>query len=437
MSRLPTRLIYVSHWAHSNQSPGDHTSDGRRWNGRMGFNLKRFLRRTSPHVLQKYLSARKIGLSDRIDWQDPTQIKPDALSGAIVAVNQRERDLILTDFENVEQLCNLVGQTALHSVAIGDARVLSLLRSADSDVAKSITLLLANDTLFDRALAAAYADRLLMGRSWSAFNIDGSTTMGLASPNLSTFEGELATALTRPDGSIGKLKIDSFERGAVTTDGKTAGLAVHFAIYSEGLPVSEVEFLRDELKRRTRRPVHEGAILYDPQGRTLDVVASGGKAARFQIADSFARNMLAIKGKIHTVTARCFDLNRLRQPVAFDSDASDGIKIVKVTLLRLAQSGSSYGRVTIEIDPSDSIDICKRSARWFGDADPLRWPDWYVTHATLRIVFYPEPGRVREKTVIIQLRTPNGSNLRDQTRQHQVISQKYLARWGLLVPSGR
>ena len=60
--------------------------------------------------------------------------------------------------------------------------------------------------------------------------------------------------------------------------------------------------LGDELKRETRRPVHEGAILYDADGRTIDVVASGGKAVRDRIADSFAQNMLGVKGKIHPVT---------------------------------------------------------------------------------------------------------------------------------------
>ena len=403
----------------------------------MGFNLKSFLRRAPPCALRQYLDARKISLPDRVDWQDPTKTEPDVLFGAITELAQRDRDAIIIDFENVMQLCDAVGQIALHSVASGDARVMSLLLSADSDVAKSITLLVAHDTLFEHALAAAYADRLLKGRSWSAFNIDASQTIRLSSPNLPAFKAELAAALARPDGSTGKLKIDPFERGAVSEDGKAVGLHVHYAIYSEGLSVSDVEFLGDELKRETRRPVHEGAVLYDADGRTLDVVASRGKAVRNRIADSFAQNMLGIKGKIHPVTVRRFALDRLRRPSAFVSDAADGIKMVKVTLLRLARTGSGYERVTIEVDPSDRIDICTRSRQWFGDADPLRSPDWHVTHAIVRVVFHPEPGRTRAKTVSIQLRAPNGSNLRDQTRQHQVVSQKYLVRWGLLAASGR
>ena len=71
---------------------------------------------------------------------------------------------------------------------------------------------------------------------------------------------------------------------------------------ARAFPSTKLNSLGDELKRETRRPVHEGAILYDVDGMTLDVVANGGKAVRNRIADSFAQNMLGIKGKIHPVT---------------------------------------------------------------------------------------------------------------------------------------
>jgi hypothetical protein len=402
----------------------------------MDFNLKRFLRRTPPDVLRQYLDGRKSSLSYQVDWHDPKQTQPDDLFVAITELAPRDRDAIVTDFENVEQLCDMVGQIALHSVAAGDARVLSLLHSADNGVAKSINLLLADDTLFEHALAAAYADRRLLGRSWSAFNIDASTTFGPLSPDVSAFEAEVAELLTRADGSMGKLKIDSFERSTASENGASIGRSVHYAIYSEGLPVNEVEFRGDELKRETRHPVHEAAILYDMDGRTLDVIAGGGKAVRNRIADCFAQNMLGVKGKISPVKLRRFALDRLKRPISFESDPADGIKAAKVTLLRLARTGSRHERLTIEVDPSDRTDICARSKLWFRDADPLDSSDWYVAQATLRIVFHPEPGRTRAKTVSIQLRAPNGSNLRDQTRQHQLIAQKYLTRWRLLEVPG-
>ena len=79
----------------------------------MGFNLKRFLRRISPEMLRQYLDARKISLSDRVDWEDPAHIQPDVLLGAITALVQFDREIVITDFENVELLCDIVGQRAL------------------------------------------------------------------------------------------------------------------------------------------------------------------------------------------------------------------------------------------------------------------------------------------------------------------------------------
>ncbi len=399
----------------------------------MGFNLKRFLRRTPTAGLRRYFDARNITLSDRVEWEDPTTTQPDRLLEAMNVLDQRVRDLVIADFERTDQLCDPVGQKALHSIAARDASALALLQAEDVDEVKAIALLVQYEALFEYAFAAAYADRLLKGRSWSAFSIDVSATIGFAPTNMLAFEMELAGTLTRVDGSQGKLKIDAFERGTVGDGGTVAGTATHYAIYSESTPVSDMEFRGDDLHRTTRRPVNEGAILYDADGRTLDVVAGGGTAVRRRIADSFAQNVLGITGRIHPVNARRFGVERLRRPIVFESDPVDGIASVKLTMLRLEHMGARYERVSIEVDPSDRMDLWARSAQWFGDTDPLRWPEWSVTRAMLRIVFHPEPGKTHQTKVTVQLRAPNGSNLRDQTRRHQVISQKYLERWGLIA----
>ena len=397
----------------------------------MGFNLKRFLRRTPPAGLRQYFDARGTGLSDQTDWETPTQAQLDALFDAINATAQR--DAVVADFEQVEHLCDPIGQIALQSVVAADSRILSLLQSAESDEARSITLLLEDTTLFEHAVAAAYADRLRNGRSWSAFSVNGPTAIGSGPRDLKALEFDIAAALMRPDGTVGKLKVEAFERGSIGRGGRVAGLNVHYTIYSEGLPVSDLAFKGNEPTRQTRRPVYEVAIWYDPDEKTLDVVASGGKLVRARIAEFFATNVLGVMEKISPIVTRQFALDRLKSPLTGELDAADGIRSVKVVLLRLAPMSGSYGRVTIEVDPSDRMDICARSRQWFGDADPLQWSEWHVTQAKLRIVFHHEVGRTRDKTVTIELRAPNGTNLREQIRQHQLISQKYLARWGLVA----
>jgi hypothetical protein len=67
-----------------------------------------------------------------------------------------------------------------------------------------------------------------------------------------------------------------------------------------------------------------------------------------------------------------------------------------------------------------------------GDGDPLQRPEWRVTQAKLRIVFHPEATGKREKAINVELRAPNGCNLKDQTQRHQIVSEKYLLLWGLV-----
>ena len=400
----------------------------------MGFNLKRFLRRTPPPALRQYFDARGRDLSGHVDWDKPMTAQLAALFDAISSSLQR--DAVLADFEQIEHLCNSIGQRALQSVVARDAHILSLLQSAQGDEGRAIALLLNDATLFEQALTAAYTDGLRYGRSWSAFSIQFAARQGTVLHDLKTLEAGIAAALVRADGTLGKLKINSFERASILERGELGGLNIQYAVYSEGLPVSDLVFEADEPTRQTRRPVLEAAICYDPVAGTLDVIAAGGKLVRAKIAELFANSVLGLTDKISPVATRRFTLDRLKRPFTGETDASDGIRSVKVILVRLAPVSGGYGRVTIEVDPHDPMDICALSERWFGDADPLRRPEWRITQAKFRIVFHPEAGSAREKTVILELRAPDGSNIREQIRQHQIISQKYLLRWELVADSG-
>ena len=403
----------------------------------MGFNLLRFLRRLPPSGLRHYFEAREISLPDQVSWDKPESAAlPKMLFEAINALEQRCHDAVVAELEQVDQLCDFRGQMALQSLVADDADLLSRLSSADSDETRGIIMLLEYGQLFDHALSVAYTDRLRNGRNWNGFSISDPTAVSSDPRSLSTLEADIATALKQPDGSGGKLKVDSFERRTIDRDGGMIGLNVHYSIYVEGSPESQFEYNGNELTRRTRRPVHEGAISYDPDRRILDVIAKGGKKVRTDIAGSFARNILGVTEGIHPVVLRRFMLDRFKQPHAFESDAADGIKAVKVILLRLELTSGGYGRVTIEIDPSDHINIHTRSEQWFGETDPLQRPDWRVTQAKLWIVFHPEEGKTRQKVMTIELRAPNGSNLREQIRHHQIVSQKCLTRWGLVIEHG-
>ena len=362
----------------------------------MSFHLKRFLRIVPATALRNYFQVKQPDVADRIKWASLKDANPEPILNAIQSLSPRAQEAINIDFENVEQLCDEIGQRALHSVAAADQELLAALRLSDSNEARGILLLLANEALFDRALTTAYDDRRLHGRSWSAFSIGAAPRRRRRPrPNWSAFEADIAKILLRADGSVGKLKIDFFERAVLNDAGTPVGSIEHFSIHREALPIAALAFRGDELRRETRRPVDAAAIFFDRSEMTVDVIAGGARAIRRNIAKFFTRNILVMRRTVQPINTRRFALNRLKQPFNFLTDPADGIKSVKVTLLCLERMGANFERLTIEVDPSDVEAICTRSAQWFGDNDPLRQPEWSVRSAVLRVVFL---SRARVKT---------------------------------------
>jgi hypothetical protein len=299
--------------------------------------------------------------------------------------------------------------------------------ACDGHEARGLLVLLKKDEAFDRALATAYANRLRHGRSWSAFSIPTPVTPKQEGPALRALETDIGALFKAFDGSGRKLKIDPFERRGRNSLGGE-GRVLHYTVYVEGLPETGIEFERGDLKRQVRHPVVEAAICCDPDGGHLDVVSKGGQPVRGEIAHAYARHILGSASGLESVQRRRFYLDRLKRPMSFATEPADGIKEVKVTLLRLADFG--VGRLTLELEGSG--DIHGASKQWFGAADPLFDASWRVTAAKLRIGFRPEAEGKKEKTITVELRAPNGSNLKDQTRRHELISEKYLEQWGLI-----
>ena len=397
----------------------------------MSFSLPRFLRRVQPSDLQRYFSARAILFSEPIDWTAKSSALVDSMKAAIESLPEREREQVFEDFERVEQLSDEFGQRALQSVVEQDEVLLRQLHFCHGSEARGLFVLITDEEAFDHALATAYAERMRHGRSWSGYCLPAPLIPSKNPSDIALLEGDLSALFHQFDGTGRKLKIESFERNTADFPGGPCRQIIHYSVYVEGLPECSVVFEGDEPKRRTRRPVIEASICCDPVTGMLDVVSKGGRPLREDIAKSFAEHLLDSETTLTPVSRRDFDLDRLKRPIPFPTDPSDGIKSVEVTLLRLRNIAGGFGRVTIELDDAEQGDIHAKSACWFGDSNLLLRPDWRVIQAKLKIAFYPEAKGKRAKTINVELRAPNGSNLRDQTWRHQIV-EKYLARWGLI-----
>jgi hypothetical protein len=397
----------------------------------MSFSLPRFVRRVQPSDLQGYFRARAILLSERVDWTAKSSVLVESVKTAIEVLSEREREQVFEDFERIDQVSDEIGQRALRSLIEHNEASLCRFHSCNGSEARGLFVLLTDEKAFDNALATAYAERMRHGRSWSGYCLPALLAPSKSPSDIARLEGDLSALFREFDGTGRKLKVDWFEHRTCDLKGAALGQVIHYSVYVEGLPECSMEFDREEPKRRTRRPVIEAAICCDPVSGILDIVSKGGRPLREKIAQSFAARLLDSENALTPIRPRDFDLDRLKRPMPFPTDPSDGIKSVEVTLLRLRDAAGRFGRVTIEVD-GEHADIHGTSAGWFGDFDPLRRPEWRVIQARLRIAFHPAGHEKRGKPITVELRAPNGSNLRDQTRRHQIVSEKYLVRWGLI-----
>jgi len=398
----------------------------------MGFSLPNFLKRTPPASLREYIETTGFSGFDGIDWSAKAPALSMRFREIMDALPEYESSRVQDDFERVDQLCDEAGQRALQSVLGFESELLNAVRASDSNEARGLLVLIRNDRAFDHALATAYAESFTNGRTWDAFSLNAPRIPAHDDSKIAALQSEISTIFKVFDGSGSRLKIEFFERRGHRFEGGAEATVIHYSVYVEGLPETELQFKSDEPTRLTRRPVIQAAICYEPGTGDIDIVSKGGRPVRKEIAHAFARCLLGSNDELERVEQRVFTLDRLKRPMPFPHDQADGIKNVQVTYLRLQNIASESGRVTIEKKSGDSVGIHDKSAGWFGDRDPLKLSDWRVTQAKLCIIFHPEARERRDKRITIDLRAPNGSNLKDQTRRHQLVSRKCLPRWELV-----
>jgi hypothetical protein len=400
----------------------------------MSFSLPKFLRQAPAESLQTYFEERKILQAASIQWDASSRRLVDTLRVMIEGLSDRDRERVYDDFERVCQIADDTGQLALRGM-VGDApELLDAISEMDSHEGRGLLVLLRRPDAFDHALSAAYAERLQYGRTWNRFSLRGPLPSDAGAAALNALAEEIRRLFEAFDGSGRRVWIDHFDRPGTGAFVSPSDRLVQYTIYVEKLPESSLEFSEDRPARRTLRAAREAALCLDYGSGILDVLSEGGKEMREKIAHAFARLTLGEEARLEPVDRRDFQLDRLKRPIPFSTDPVDGIKSVTVTKLGLATMYGSYGRVTIEIGRASSESIHSASERWFGAAEPISRLDWRVVHAKLRIIFHPEASGRREKVVVAELRAPNSSNLKNQTRRHQLVSEKYIERWGLAAP---
>ena len=172
-------------------------------------------------------------------------------------------------------------------------------------------------------------------------------------------------------------------------------------------------------------------MTYEPATGVIEVVASD-RESRSEMAQFLARDLLGVEFRDEKVPMRHYDLAVLLAPHSFPTDVEDGIERVEVRQLRLMPIDAVGERVTLECLSKADRNIWTMADARLGPGNPLSG-GWVATQAKLAIKFHRKPGARRGRTLPLTITMPHGCNLKDQTEEEQVIGEKYLRRWGILV----
>lgn len=384
--------------------------------------LSALLRKTPGGALREYFDRPEIGIPTEFDWTVAEAQLSGPLLTAIEEMSRVQRDRVLNDAERVTALADEPGQAALYSTA-GDPVLLDSLANAH---ARSMWILLRAQDHFRHAEEVRYTEDHRRGRMWAGYMTEAGRVVQRDSVTRQAF----VSAVKEFSGAA-NAHVDIFDRVRTTHEGDECDL-VQVTIYREGRPDDLLRFdEKGALVRQAYRPVFEAAITYEPATGGIEVVA-GDKETRLEIVKAAVTHLLGIEFTENRLPLRRYDLSVLLVPHDFPVDPEDGVEGVEVRELRLMPIDDSSRRVTLENMARADGTIWSMAEEMFDDRTPLR-DGFVVTRARLVVKLAKRPGAERRRTLMLTITWPHGCDLKDRTATEQMIGEKYLRRWGILV----
>lgn len=371
-----------------------------------------FVRSVRPTDLKRHLQQLNADVSD---WPEPFSV--DGALNIIAQLEGSQRDRLTVDMERVCGMADEIGQAAL--VTLVDLR--DEVSKIEGAHARAHWVFLQSAKAFRRAEEVRFAEENQNAqRLWDAFLGPADASLRGTDADLKTFEERLKTTLSRD-----RIYIDRFERQRV---GAPEQGIVHLAIYSEDLPEDDVVFDEMTIRNSARKPVRETAVVYEPDGGTIEVVGRQRKARR-EVAELFAEVLLGAKLSGERIKPRRFDLTPLLESGTFPLQPQDGIAKVKVTRLTLSTPDDQLVQ-TFQVPFEDDSTLYERVQEQYGESNPLDG-DLHPWSARIEVQFEPPPDAKRGKRINFTITAPNKCSLRGKTERERQILSSHLKAWGL------
>lgn len=385
---------------------------------------RNFITRLSePRLLRSFLERLGVPIAADIGL-DETSVALAAIEEGFNLSGYGARSQFISAIEKIEKLATEQGEVAIDSVTIHDD-----LPELPSRHARALYVYLHDPEGFRRAEEIVYNDALRLGRDWTPFGCKEGLDPVADPAAIEAFKEALRAHFDTPN-----VHVDIFERSRIgfADDDESDGLTqlIQMTIYREDRPNTELAFLKNgALGTEVRRRVLEAALTYEPSTGTIECVGSH-RDSRAEMARLMATTLLKTAPEFEPVPLRLYDLEPLRQRIAFTSDPEDGIEDVRVAMLRLSPIEASAERITIESMAKNDRDIWGTVEARLGPEALAR--DYRIDQARI-VVRYRSRESNRTRSLPIMITHPHKSNIKDRVEIERVVANKYLPRWGLIA----
>lgn len=380
-----------------------------------------FIRKTSPDMRKALAEHLRVLMPEDVDWSDPGLKFAKLMAAAIDAGQADGNEHAVGALERITSLTNELGDLAMASCWPDGADEPELGGVED----RAVWLFINHSECFRRAEEAVFIDGRRRSNRFDGHVLSSDLTVLTSDECKAAFSSALRGAL-----SDGKIQVDIFERTRRGFDGAEYHV-VQVTIYAEQRLEATLEFQGAKIASVPRRPVVAAALTYEPLTGTVEVAANT-KPARDTIVRAFAQNLVDKSTDVAALPPRRFTLQHLKRPHKFPTDAVDLIEEVTLRSLRLMPLGREDQRLTLEIGRRSSQSIWEMAQSQFMERNPLVG-GWLVTSATLAVTFRPMGKGKRGKTISLKVTEPNGCDLKDRTELEQLLGNKYLRRWEILI----
>jgi hypothetical protein len=224
------------------------------------------------------------------------------------------------------------------------------------------------------------------------------------------------------EGRGQRCAIDHFARGG----------RLYWFAYLQDYEEARMEYVEDELERRTARPVFEVIFVHSNADRSLNIYVRGDSKTVKELQTIWARAILDTDD-LGTPPDRGieYELNTLKTRREFPYRLEHGIRVVRVSSLRLSFIGDRQNRrITLEAntrkDPNAVFGLLEDLLK---DGN-LSLDIVNMTQATINFVFVTDTRR-GTKTVPARISYPNSCSLKYEPKEE--IARQYLREWKIDV----